>query len=685
MPAAWDRERLLDAALGVADGAARRRRGDRHQLPVVLRPPPPQGAVAGPPAPGRLRRHRPAVVRPRRRRRRPRSPAPAHRVGHAARSARPSPRFTIGRVVSRPAGPVLRARQHAAAPPAAAGRPAHARAASATTCSASNRLEANKRPDLVVGGLLAARSGVRGVVAGTGSMRPSLRGRDRRGRWPRAGSSWPGSSPTTTSCRCWPGASAVVYAPYDEDYGYVTLQAFLAGKPVITTTDAGGVLEWVEHEVTGLVAEPTPGVDRRGGRPPGRRPRPGRPPRRRRPGPRRRPRLEDGGGDACWRERVTRPLLAVKAAGTGRRDAARCGRSSRALAGDGRGAGAPALPAAARRGAGDRPQRRARAARRHAGRAVGRVGRARRTCPAGWSRSGTAPGRGGVVVPEPPGGRGALAADRPGRAPALAAAPRAARRVGGAGRVGAAPRTGRPRWRCAPPPIVYADLPARARPGHAGGHRAPSRRRPIGAGDEVRGAAARATILAAVAAELAADEVRAARLSRLARARAERDLDIGRPAAAAARAGSVSSPPATAPADRVGPHLAELGCRPGDRIAERAAAAVSGLVRGRRRREPPGDRRPLGGAPAKLAGDGRHRRGIRRRARPAPRPGPRQAARRAAAPLVARLRTSAAEAVNPELQAARREIAALRADLDRTRAELEAEIELLRAELDARC
>ena len=62
-----------------------------------------------------------------------------------------------------------------------------------------------------------------------------------------------------------------------------------------------------------------------------------------------------------------------------------------------------------------------------------------------------------------------------------------------------------------------------------------------------------------------------------------------------------------------------------------------------------------------------------------------QAARRAAAPLVARLRTSAAEAVNPELQAARREIAALRADLDRTRAELEAEIELLRAELDARC
>ena len=56
----------------------------------------------------------------------------------------------------------------------------------------------------------------------------------------------------------------MVYAPYDEDYGYVTLQAFLAGKPVITTADAGGVLEWVEDGVTGLVTDGDP----RGDRPP---------------------------------------------------------------------------------------------------------------------------------------------------------------------------------------------------------------------------------------------------------------------------------------------------------------------------------------------------------------------------------------------------------------------------------
>ena len=55
-----------------------------------------------------------------------------------------------------------------------------------------------------------------------------------------------------------PGALAVVFPPFDEDYGYVTLEGFLARKPVVTTTDAGGPLEFVEHGVTGLVTDPDP-------------------------------------------------------------------------------------------------------------------------------------------------------------------------------------------------------------------------------------------------------------------------------------------------------------------------------------------------------------------------------------------------------------------------------------------
>ncbi len=50
------------------------------------------------------------------------------------------------------------------------------------------------------------------------------------------------------------GALAVVYAPHDEDYGYVTVEAFKSRRPVLTTADSGGVLEFVVPEVNGFVA-----------------------------------------------------------------------------------------------------------------------------------------------------------------------------------------------------------------------------------------------------------------------------------------------------------------------------------------------------------------------------------------------------------------------------------------------
>jgi glycosyltransferase involved in cell wall biosynthesis len=51
-------------------------------------------------------------------------------------------------------------------------------------------------------------------------------------------------------------AMIVYYAPYDEDYGFVSLEAFASGKPVISATDSGGILEFVEHHENGLIAEP---------------------------------------------------------------------------------------------------------------------------------------------------------------------------------------------------------------------------------------------------------------------------------------------------------------------------------------------------------------------------------------------------------------------------------------------
>jgi glycosyltransferase involved in cell wall biosynthesis len=53
-------------------------------------------------------------------------------------------------------------------------------------------------------------------------------------------------------------ALGVIFPPVDEDYGYVTLEAMLAAKPLITCTDSGAPLEFVQHDVTGLIVKPSP-------------------------------------------------------------------------------------------------------------------------------------------------------------------------------------------------------------------------------------------------------------------------------------------------------------------------------------------------------------------------------------------------------------------------------------------
>jgi glycosyltransferase involved in cell wall biosynthesis len=53
-------------------------------------------------------------------------------------------------------------------------------------------------------------------------------------------------------------ALGVCYLPFDEDYGYVTLEAMLSGKPVIVSSDGGGATEFVEDGREGLVVSPEP-------------------------------------------------------------------------------------------------------------------------------------------------------------------------------------------------------------------------------------------------------------------------------------------------------------------------------------------------------------------------------------------------------------------------------------------
>jgi glycosyltransferase involved in cell wall biosynthesis/SAM-dependent methyltransferase len=67
---------------------------------------------------------------------------------------------------------------------------------------------------------------------------------------------WTGAVDDATLIRYYAGARSVVFVPQDEDYGYITLEAMLSGKPVITVTDAGGPLEFITHDIEGLITSP---------------------------------------------------------------------------------------------------------------------------------------------------------------------------------------------------------------------------------------------------------------------------------------------------------------------------------------------------------------------------------------------------------------------------------------------
>jgi glycosyltransferase involved in cell wall biosynthesis len=116
------------------------------------------------------------------------------------------------------------------------------------------RLETVKRVDLIIRGLARADGGWRLVIVGDGPLRPQLEA-EAAGAGVADRVTFTGPIDEAALVDLYAGAGAVVFPPYDEDYGYVTLEAFLARKAVVTTTDAGGPLEFVDDGVTGLVAE----------------------------------------------------------------------------------------------------------------------------------------------------------------------------------------------------------------------------------------------------------------------------------------------------------------------------------------------------------------------------------------------------------------------------------------------
>ena len=117
------------------------------------------------------------------------------------------------------------------------------------------RLETVKRVDLAIRAMLHTAPSLSLKIAGTGSQREALeRLAESLGLSSRV--EFLGEVNDEQAIELFAGALAVIFPPYDEDYGYVTLEAFLSHKPVVTTTDAGGPNEFVTNGETGCVVAP---------------------------------------------------------------------------------------------------------------------------------------------------------------------------------------------------------------------------------------------------------------------------------------------------------------------------------------------------------------------------------------------------------------------------------------------
>jgi glycosyltransferase involved in cell wall biosynthesis len=121
-----------------------------------------------------------------------------------------------------------------------------------------SRLTSLKRADLLVRALATADgAGMRAVIAGEGDDRGSLTNLVQQlGIADRVTFTGVLTDAELVShlARC----RVVCFPPLEEDYGFVTAEAFASAKAVVTCRDSGGPAELVEDGVNGLVSEPTP-------------------------------------------------------------------------------------------------------------------------------------------------------------------------------------------------------------------------------------------------------------------------------------------------------------------------------------------------------------------------------------------------------------------------------------------
>ena len=120
-----------------------------------------------------------------------------------------------------------------------------------------SRLEPQKRQELLIEAMKFARTPINAVLAGNSSnlkhYQSLIKQHDVGDRVRLLG-----FVSEQEMIELYANALGVCYLPFDEDYGYVTLEGMLSGKPVIVPQDGGGATEFVEHQHEGFIVEPEP-------------------------------------------------------------------------------------------------------------------------------------------------------------------------------------------------------------------------------------------------------------------------------------------------------------------------------------------------------------------------------------------------------------------------------------------
>jgi glycosyltransferase involved in cell wall biosynthesis len=119
----------------------------------------------------------------------------------------------------------------------------------------AQRLDPFKRTELLIEAMALHHDNFKAVIAGSGPDQEKLRKLVKEKALEKR-IEFVGKVSDEELLRYYARCRLVFFAPYDEDYGFTTLEAFQAKKPVLTATDSGGPLEFVEHQVTGWIASP---------------------------------------------------------------------------------------------------------------------------------------------------------------------------------------------------------------------------------------------------------------------------------------------------------------------------------------------------------------------------------------------------------------------------------------------